>query len=91
MKAALIYFLFLFFIVCIIDLKESSNAMAFIGDDSTKIQIDQKKDQLNQHKIYQQNNKLNGINDTIKRVDNKFDLILEKIRQQKELEKNQPH
>ena len=91
MKAALIYFLFLFFFFFIIDLKESSNAMAFIGDDSTKIQIDQKKDQLNQHKIYQQNNKLNGINDTIKRVDNKFDLILEKIRQQKELEKNQPH
>lgn len=91
MKIALIYFSFLLFMVCLIDLKESSNALAFVAGDSTKVEVDHKRDQKNQQIIHQQNNKLNTINDTIKIVDTKFDLILEKIRQQKELEKNQPH
>ncbi len=44
-------------------------------------------DQMNQQKIFEQNQKLNNISDTVKKVDDKLDIIIKQIQENKRREK----
>ena len=90
MKKKLFILFVVFLIACKVtykyDCPEKTFAMAFVGDPQKIDTVKQRYDQMNQVKIYQQNRKLNTINDSLQIVKDKFDEI-EKIIQQRQEQK----